>query len=213
MLFQAGMETIQISSTNLLYYVTEQKDIQAKITAEINPIMDKCASDFNQLLCSDSVEEFTYLRRCFMESLRHSPPTGGTSTCRFSKAVKIGDVLFKPEDNFIVNIDAVHHNPKEWCDPQTYNPDRFDPESPMFKRPDGSPRNPLAFVAFNAGKRVCLGKSLAEIMIGYTLPLIYYHFDFNFVSPDQINNKPDFFIMTDETPKMILKIKNIRKIP
>ena len=149
-----------------------------------------------------------------MESLRHNPPASGTSTCRFSKSVKIGKVTFTPDDFFIVNLDSIHHDPKEWCDPQVYNPDRFDPESPLFKRPDGKPRNPLAFVPFSAGKRVCLGKSLAEIMIGYTLPLIYYHFDFNFVDPaSQINHKPDYFVMTPETPKMKLKVKNIRKIP
>jgi cytochrome P450 len=55
----------------------------------------------------------------------------------------------------------------------------------MYKRPDGKPRNPLAFCAFNGGKRICAGKTLAEIMLSITIPLIYYHFDFEFTNPDQ----------------------------
>jgi cytochrome P450 len=51
--------------------------------------------------------------------------------------------------------------------------------------PDGKPRNPLAFTPFFGGKRVCLGKTFAEVTIRFTLPLIYHHLDFDFVAPEQ----------------------------
>ena len=71
----------------------------------------------------------------------------------------------------------------EWINPTEYNPDRFDSASHMFKRPDGTPRNPLAFGPFSGGHRICIGKSLAEIIVSISLPLVLYHLDFEFVDP------------------------------
>ena len=39
------------------------------------------------------------------------------------------------------------------------------------------------------GKRVCLGKTFAETNIRFTIPLLFHHFDFKFVSEDQALNK------------------------
>jgi len=61
-------------------------------------------------------------------------------------------------------------------------PDRFDPKSKYFRRPDGGVRHPLAFSPFLGGKRICLGKSLAEVLTRFTVPLIFYHFDFEFTN-------------------------------
>ena len=43
---------------------------------------------------------------------------------------------------------------------------------------DGRPRNPLAFTPFMGGKRVCLGKTFAEVTVRFTVPLLFHHFDF-----------------------------------
>ncbi len=57
--------------------------------------------------------------------------------------------------------------------------------------PDGKPRNPQAFTPFMGGKRICLGKTFAEVTIRFTVPLLFHAFDFEFVDPvKQANNKP-----------------------
>ena len=43
---------------------------------------------------------------------------------------------------------------------------------------DGKPRSTFAFTPFFGGKRICLGKTFAEVTIRFTIPLIYYHVDF-----------------------------------
>ena len=55
----------------------------------------------------------------------------------FLKKTKIGGVEFTPETSFVVDIEGIHHDPEVWINPDVFNPDRFDPTSPMFKRPDG----------------------------------------------------------------------------
>ena len=50
--------------------------------------------------------------------------------------------------------------------------------------PDGKPRNPQAFTPFMGGKRICLGKTFAEVTIRFTVPLLFHAFDFEFVNPE-----------------------------
>jgi cytochrome P450 len=41
------------------------------------------------------------------------------------------------------------------------------------------------------GKRVCLGKTFAELNARFTIPMLLHHFDFEFVEPIiQMKNKP-----------------------
>lgn len=106
-----------------------------------------------------------------------------------------------------MNMQAIMRDPKQWIRPREFNPARFDPNSEMYKRPDGRPRNPLAFCPFSGGRRICAGKTFAEIMLNITIPLIYYHFEFEFTSEEQKTNKPAYMISAFKNPSMPLKVK------
>jgi cytochrome P450 len=127
------------------------------------------------------VDKFEYVRHCWNEAMRLQPPVPSSSTSYFSKAVCIKGVQFKKDTRFTINFGAIHMDPKEWKDPELFCPERFDPKSPLWLRPDGKPRNPFSFCPFTGGARICLGKTLAETMTVYTLPLLMYHFEFDFV--------------------------------
>lgn len=72
----------------------------------------------------------------------------------------------------IQNIWHIHHNPDEWQKADEYIPERFDPRDAMYLRPDGKPRNPMSFIPFSGGKRICLGKTFAETAFKFVLPMI-----------------------------------------
>jgi len=59
-------------------------------------------------------------------------------------------------------------------------PERFDSHSEWFKTPSGGNRNPLTFAPFLGGKRICIGKTFAEVTVRFTIPMLYYFFDFEF---------------------------------
>jgi len=40
------------------------------------------------------------------------------------------------------------------------------------------------------GKRICVGKTFAEVLIKFTMPIIYHHFDFTLSNPEHHINKP-----------------------
>jgi len=92
-------------------------------------------------------------------------------------------------------------------------PDRFDPKSPLYKRPDGKQRNPYAFCPFLGGKRFCLGKSLAEFVTVFSLPLVLHFLDFEFVNPEHKTHKLNFQIGQAKSPVIPMKITTLRKLP
>lgn len=124
-------------------------------------------------------EEFNFTKMCFNESLRIEAPVPLSSTNCFSQDVKMSnDVVVKKGHCFQISIGNIHSDPKEWHKPDQFIPDRFDSNSEYFKRPDGKQRHPLSFSPFTSGRRICIGKTFAEILARHTIPLIYYHYDF-----------------------------------
>ena len=59
--FFAGMKTIQISSTNLLYYLTKHQEYREKLMKEIRPPVDAVKNDVVKGLTYETVMELNYL--------------------------------------------------------------------------------------------------------------------------------------------------------
>lgn len=100
----------------------------------------------------------------------------------------------------------------EWQKPKEFIPERFDPNSKFFKRPDGSKRNPLAFTPFLGGQRVCLGKTFAELTLKYTLPMYTHFFDFEWVNKDHYTNRPVYQFGAQNPPDLSMKFKIKNKV-
>ena len=82
---------------------------------------------------------------------------------------KVGNLLLKKGEPFLIDMLHLHRNIKEWKKPEIYIPERFDPQSEWYLRPDGTKRHPMAFIPFAVGKRNCIGKTFAEIVVRIAL--------------------------------------------
>jgi cytochrome P450 len=60
--FFAGMKTIQISTANLIYYLTKHADIRKKLLAEILPPVEAVKDNIIEGFKYDTVMEFEYLQ-------------------------------------------------------------------------------------------------------------------------------------------------------
>lgn len=112
---------------------------------------------------------------------------------------------------YLVNFMEIHHDPYQWPEPSTYCPDRFSHgDSKWNKTADGKPRHAFAFTPFFGGRRVCLGKTFAETTMRFTIPLIYYHLDFEFKDASQATHKENYAAAAlDELHlPMAVKIRN-----
>ena len=79
----------------------------------------------------------------------------------------------------------LHKNKNEWQRPNEYLPDRFDPASPLYLKPNGEKRHPMAFGPFLGGKRICLGKTFVETISKIIGTSILGHFDFEYIDEIQ----------------------------
>jgi len=177
------------------------KKLQAEIDSKIAPIADDIQGKFNK----DLSEEFEYLRYCFYEGLRIESPVALALPTYFYEDVTLGGVPVDAGDMVCINIDWIHHDPTQWQRPDEFIPERFDTSHPMFKRPDGGPRHPMAFGPFLGGQRVCLGKSFAELMVRFVIAITFYHYEFELVDKDQAENKVRYNIAGMHEPKIIAK--------
>jgi len=129
-------------------------------------------------------DHFEYTKMCYNESLRLEPPVPVSGFQIMTKDVQLGETLLKANQPFYIGTELIQRDPRQFEDPLEYIPERFDSKSKYFRRPDGGARHPLAFSPFLGGKRTCIAKSLVEMMTRYTIPLIFYHFDFEFTNPE-----------------------------
>jgi cytochrome P450 len=59
--FFAGMKTIQISTSNMIYYMEKHPEYKEKLLKEILPPVEKVKDNILQGLTYDTVQEFNYL--------------------------------------------------------------------------------------------------------------------------------------------------------
>lgn len=73
--FLAGMGTIQVTTTNLIYFITKFSESKEKLMREIRPPVDQVKEGVKEGLTYDTVMDFEYLHECFYETLRLDGPT------------------------------------------------------------------------------------------------------------------------------------------
>lgn len=112
----------------------------------------------------------------------------------------------KGDRNQISMLD-LHHNKKEWIEPEKFIPERFDPQSKYYLTPQGKKRHPMSFAPFLGGKRICLGKTFAEMTSKIVGPKLIYNFDFTFVNPEHDINKPSNNIDNMHEPEIFVRVQ------
>jgi len=70
----AGFKTIQVSTTNLIYYLTMKPELKHRLLAEVMPKLESVSDDFMNGFDHDMADDFEYTKMCYSESLRLEPP-------------------------------------------------------------------------------------------------------------------------------------------
>ena len=145
---------------------------------------------WSELLTYEGLSDCNYLQYCILETLRIDPPARVTSPHCFTEKIDICGKVIMPDTQWHVNIQYLHHNPKEWIDPEEFIPERFDSDSKYYLTPSGEKRHPMSFGPFLGGRRICLGKTFAESILKCILPVILTQIDFEFDDKDLQYRKP-----------------------
>lgn len=60
--FLAGMKTIQVTTTNLIYYLTKHKDHKRTLLKEVLPPIEQAEKNIVDELTTDTVMEYNFLQ-------------------------------------------------------------------------------------------------------------------------------------------------------
>lgn len=157
--FNAGLETTATTLRWLVAYMATYPEVQARLHAELDDVIGSgrmpCLKDRGNLPYLEStIAEVLRIQAIVPLSLPHK------STCDTT----LGGYDVPKDTMLITNLWAMHHDKDEWEKPEVFNPARFmDKEGQHV----GSERKFSAagvrsYLPFSAGRRGCLGESLAK---------------------------------------------------
>ncbi|CDW82123.1 cytochrome family subfamily polypeptide 55 precursor [Stylonychia lemnae] len=207
--------TTSITLTNALFYLIKHPNILQRVREECIKDLDvkeglKNLSDekWGDLLTYEGISSCNYLQYCILETLRIDPPARVTSPHCFTETIDVCGKVIKADTQWHVDIQYLHHNPKEWIDHEEFIPERFDPSSKYYLTPTGSKRHPMSFGPFLGGKRICLGKTFAESILKCILPVIFNQVDFEFEDKELLKRKPINTFLQEE-PSYLVRLKQL----
>ena len=191
-LVTAGAETTTVCLTWSLLYLAVFPEVQAKIQEQLDDVIGR---DRQPRLKDKS--SLPYLEATITEIMRHSSFSYTTAPHRVRSDTTLGGYDIPENSQVIIDLRAIHHNPKHWKDPDTFDPTRFlDKEQQCFSCPAT-----FSFIPFGAGPRVCIGQSLAKIEIFLFLAGLLQQFRFEWPPG---SSQPDLKAPVDPTMRAVL---------
>jgi cytochrome P450 len=150
-MFMAGSNTVQGTTTNFLCHYASNEKLRKDFHAEVDPCMAEVKDDMLNKFTYEMADDMTYVKNAYYEVMRINTPFGTGNAATVSRDTIMNKVSLKKGDPFLTFMGFVHKDPVEWKEPEKFIPERFDPSSEYFLRPDGKKRKPLAFIPFLAG--------------------------------------------------------------
>ncbi|XP_060951676.1 steroid 17-alpha-hydroxylase/17,20 lyase [Limanda limanda] len=149
--FGAGVETTSTTLLWILAYLLHHPEVQDRVQKEL----DEQVGNDRAVSVSDR-GRLPYLDCVINEGMRIRPVSPVLIPHTAMTHSSIGGHSVAPGTRVLVNMWAIHHNPRHWDKPDLFNPDRFLDDK-------GQRVTPSCFLPFGAGPRVCVGESLARL--------------------------------------------------
>jgi len=114
----AGHDTITSTLSWVIYFVAKYVDVQVKLRAEIDDILQ------GQEITLEVLPKLKYLKAVIYESLRMRPPVPFLDRCTSIDSI-VCDKLVPKNTALTIDIYAMHHDATYWKEPYIFKPERF----------------------------------------------------------------------------------------
>ncbi|KAJ8025475.1 Cytochrome P450 2U1 [Holothuria leucospilota] len=168
-LFLAGTDTTTNTLLFTILFLAYHQDIQQKIFDKIMEVV----GDARTLQLTDR-PNMPYTEATILEVLRHRPAAPlGVPRMATNDTTVAGYVI--PEGTAVFfNVFAINHDPQLWDNPHIFDPTRFlSPDGKKVIKSD-------AIMTFGAGRRICVGETLARMELFFFITNIFQRFRFRF---------------------------------
>lgn len=185
-IFTAGHETTANLMTWALYLLTKHPAVLAKLRAELKKVLNGSIASGEQL------DRLDYTRAVLFETMRLRPPAGLVMR-KLTRDAEMSGHTLKTGSLAMISIYNIHHHPRLWDAPETFNPDRF----------IGQKVPKYHFLPFGMGPRFCIGNHFATIETALLLSMLVQRFDFGLCT----DLEPEIELAVTIRPKGGLKLR------
>ncbi|XP_054713596.1 uncharacterized protein LOC129223056 [Uloborus diversus] len=204
--FFAGFDAAASALSFVFYQLALNPNVQERLITELEEVLT--FSDGN--LTYEAIQKLKTFDNVISETLRmYSPAVRLERTA--NEDYDLGYKGIKLKKNMIVTIPifAIHMDPKNYPEPEKFNPDRFLPE-------ERSKRDQLVFMPFGYGPRGCIGMRFVLMMIKVCIAFLLSNFKFKKCAqtkepldflPGQLLLRPKEIILQLELRKGFIKAK------
>nr|XP_061806673.1 cytochrome P450 2K1-like [Nerophis lumbriciformis] len=164
-LFVAGTETTSTTLRWALLFMAKYPHIQEKVQEEL-----KCVIGDRQVQVEDR-KNLPFTDAVIHETQRLADILPMSLPHRTSRDITFRGFFIQKWTTVHPLLTSVHQDESQWEKPASFHPQHFLDRDGKFVKPD-------AFMPFSAGRRVCLGESLArmELFIFFVTLLQHFHF-------------------------------------
>lgn len=172
-------------------------------------IKKKAQEELSRVIGMNMVEEshipyLPYLDAVVKETLRLHPAIPFLVPRRPSETCTVGGFTVPKNTRLLLNVWAIHRDPKIWENPNEFNPERFlvDP-----KKWDYSGNN-FQYLPFGSGRRICAGIPLAEKMVMYVLASYLHCFNWELPKGEEPDLSEKFgIVLKKKTPLVAIPMQ------
>ncbi|XP_031487325.1 flavonoid 3'-monooxygenase CYP75B3-like [Nymphaea colorata] len=173
--------TVEWAMTELL----KNPEVMRKAQQEIELVVGR-----DQHVEESHLTKLPYLGAVIKEVLRLHPTLPLLVPHSPSSPSKVAGFDIPVGTRVMINVWAIHRDPKYWDHPSVFDPDRF------LRKPDldFSGRD-FHYFPFGSGRRICVGITLAERMMLLILASLLHSFDWHVVGGEKIDTTEKFGIV------------------
>ncbi|CAH1434974.1 unnamed protein product [Lactuca virosa] len=193
-LLAAGSDTSAGTMEWTMSLLLNHPEVLKKAQNEIDQVVGK-----DRLVDESDISNLPYLRCIINETLRLKPAGPLLVPHEASEDCVIGGYNIPGGTMVLVNQWAIHHDPKVWADPETFNPERLEGL-------EGT-RDGFKLLPFGYGRRSCPGEGLAVRLLGMTLGSIIQCFNWERISKEMVDMSEGSGITLPKAVPLVAKCK------
>ncbi|KAH8723182.1 benzoate 4-monooxygenase cytochrome P450 [Phaeosphaeriaceae sp. PMI808] len=170
----AGSDTTATALSGIFFYINRHPHAYQRASAEVRAAF----STRDSIRPGTALNSCAYLRACIDESLRLSPPIGGSLFREVAgSGITVAGHAFAPGTDVGTSIYAIHRNPAYFARPHAFVPERWLTLSDDEEEAETRRIQHQAMHAFSSGPRGCVGKSMALVELMLAMATVLWIFD------------------------------------